>query len=204
VTKTEVLICIIVGLIVGFVFGWIDVTYASSWDMQYKMIERAKFYNDLHVQYSYKLDHPQDVATDEQIYNRVNSLWYWTQEYHDNQYDMKEIVLTLYSIIELESGWVNYKHQDGKTGFGLGALQNTTAKIIADMLDEQYNHNLLVADTHKQIQYIVYYFYYLLNREKDINKAIVSYNKGSVYGNKRIEQYYFKVKGRKEHFKEIF
>lgn len=198
---------ILIGFLLGisFILLYSLTVEASEWNLQHKMIERAKYYNGLHVKWSKKLDN-NDIVTDEQIYNRVNSLMYWTDKYYDSSYSYSQtdILLTLYSLIEVESAWVNYKHQDDKTGFGLGAMQYDTAKIVADMLGEEYNQYKLSRSTHKQLQYVVYWFYYLLDRENNINKAIVSYNQGRSYGEQRIEEYYFKVKGREEYFKEIF
>lgn len=198
---------ILIGILLGisFILLYSLSAEANGLQLQHKMIERAKYYNKLHVKWSRKLNR-NDIATDEQIYDRINSLMYWTDKYYDNSYGYSEtdILLTLYSMIELESGWVNYESLDRGRSFGIGSMRWKTAKIVADMLGEEYNQYKLSRNTHKQIQYIVYWFYYLLSRDKNIDKAIVSYNQGRSYGEQRIEEYYFKVKGRKEYFEEVF
>jgi len=159
-----------------------------------KMVERTIFYNHKFVSNSNRLTN-QDKITRKQAYDRVNSLIYWSNYYsYMHDIDSDKVALVIYSILEYETAWVNWRKLDNGLSFGVTSMRWTTAKGYCNKASVSMNN--ISKDTHKQIKIATYYFYSKLSKYDDINKAILSYNRGSGDADRMYHEYVFKVLGR--------
>mgnify|MGYP006279006927 CR=1 FL=1 len=154
-------------------------------------IKRAKLINSKWVKYRDDLS-VRDLATDSQIFNRVEALRYWSKElnymyniHHDR------VFKDMLAFPEVETGWVNWQSKKGKDGnrtgvldngnsFGFLSIQWDTAKWIAKKNGWKYNETKLQNDVFLQAKFGVWYYYYQLQRKEDRITAMVAYNNPSV------------------------
>ena len=159
-----------------------------------KMVERTIFYNHKFVENDSRLD-SWDKITRSEAYNRVDSIIFWSN-YYNYMYDIDpdKVSLIMYSLIEYETAFVNWKSLDNGMSFGVISMRWDTAKIYAKKTGVSMDN--ISNDTRKQIRLAVYYFYDKLQKYGDTNKAILSYNRGSASGGRIYHEYVFKVLGR--------
>ena len=114
----------------------------------------------------------------------------------------KEVLLHLFGLIEVETNFVNYLTLDDGKSFGVFSMRWTTAENVAEQREEGFNEYKLTHYEEKQIKYGVYHFYKLLQRTQCLDKAIISYNQGSVDVDEYFHNYLFLVRGRVDYLKE--
>ena len=159
-----------------------------------KMVDRTMFYNRKFVNNDDRLD-SWDKITREQAYNRVDSVIFWSN-YYNYMYDIEPIrvSLVMYSLIEHESAWVNWRKLDNGLSFGVGSMRWSTADYYANKIGLDITD--ISSNTRKQIRLSVYYFYDKLQKYKSVDKSILAYNRGSGDANRIYHEYVFKILGR--------
>jgi hypothetical protein len=172
-----------------------------------KIMDEIKFINSRRVLYDKNLS-KKDLATEEEIYNRA----YWTVKYAKElnslykDMDYLFVAKMMTAIIGRETSWVNYANLDSGLSTGVVSMRYSTARLIANKLNEPFNKQYFSQDVKKQIKYGIYYLYEQIDRfDGDYHSAIIAYNKGpnGVKANEpRFENYFFNVLGRLEYFRK--
>ena len=177
----------------------------TMWDF---LSDRMVQMNDIQVRWDQDLTHPRDLATMEQLHNRLNSIIVHAQElnyiYPDAYW--RNVALDIYGIIEHETGFVNYRSLDAGLSFGVGSMKWSTAYETMGYLGEHYSDTSLRDNTDVQIRLTTAYYYRkLLKYKGDSHAAIISYNRGYNVDTsiQRHERYFFSVYGRVEYIKRM-
>jgi len=194
--KRFLFILIIISII--FILGFVSTEgYAISFEQF--AVERAMFINHKWCQHRPELN-VSDSITEQQANTRVGAVVGWSEHlnYMYPSIHYKRVAKDMLSIVELETGFVNYdSYIDNGTSFGVFSMQWTTAKWIAEVNGWSYNRHLLVNDTTEQAKYAVWYYYYQLNRKGDRISAIMAYNNPSINAEEeRWRKYVMEVLGR--------
>lgn len=218
----------IIWLILIFISGQ---AYAMSYDDVEDIIfnillhKFTEFGEEINIKWVNKFNNfsLSDVAKKQDIKNRVYYLGYFSKNrktfknnifdvYEVDNYNWEKLWLDSYCIVWQESWFVNYLHQDDKTGFGWGALQWSTVEWLATIYEwdwEKDKNNLLSSSgylitTKKsdkiQAKYIIGYLLYLYNHyEGERGKVITGYNKGFNVKNYHNDSYYRDIINKEKH-----
>lgn len=163
------------------------------------MTERVLEINELRIKNDSKLD-SNDRLKYKEAYHRVNSIIYYSKRFNDMYFiHPGRVAKDLFAIPSYETSWVNYKKLDNGLSFGWISMRYDTAKWIADKNNWKYNKDRLLNNPYEQGKYLVWYYYYALDKfNGDRYKAIISYNVGLSRNlrDKRWRSYFFNVYGR--------
>ena len=130
---------------------------------------RAKLTNE---EYHENL-HSDDVATNQQIKERVESVERYVNKHLDGDY---RYLIDMYAIIEQETRWTNFYSLDNGLSFGVPSIQFST---IREMLDTNPTKLELRQNTDLQIEGAVLYYKKMLEYHGgDRDMAIIAYNRG--------------------------
>jgi hypothetical protein len=195
--------------VILILFPFFSSTIINSMDFKEFAIKRAEYINHKCVKYHPKLN-SNDVATNKQITDRINSLIYWSKyfNYIYPQVHFIRVIKDMMAIVEYETGWINWssiKQQGQRYGildngqsFGIWSLNWNTVYWIAEVNNWHLNETEISNNTHQQTKYAVWYFYHQLqNKGGDRLTAIIAYNTPGV---KTVEEkwrnYGFQIWGR--------
>jgi len=167
------LVVILIMFTFGFIWGYYDSAISSEDNILYPFIERAYYVNVNQVRQDLSLIYPDDIAGDKEIARRVEWVHTYVEELNDTEQKNKDIFIDIYSIIEHETRWVNYRILDDGLGFGVGSMLFTTAEKFTDK-----PHYELQSDVEFQIKLVVKYYMRLLNHFGCRDYTIVGYNRG--------------------------
>ncbi|MFW6016217.1 MAG: hypothetical protein ACOCRK_07235 [bacterium] len=197
----------------------------NAMDYREFAIERFKKINYDWVQAKDNLS-KNDLATDKQAENRIDSIIYWSRKFNHMYPDIpfQRVVKDAIEIMLFESRGVNYwsyydyetnkrsGELDNGNSFGIWSMQWKNAYWIANKNDWNLHNRedeiKLMKDTHKQTKYAIWFIYWLYqymdqkaNKNISINQirhAVISgYNLPSINPNKeRNRKYFFVVLGR--------
>jgi len=144
------------------------------------MIEHACELNEMKIKNDSRLT-KNDLATNEQIENRVGWLKYYSKRLAPKGYNWKRLWKDSFAIAWQESYFVNYIEHDNNKGFGWTALHWTTCEDMADRYGWNWQKDKDTIDVRAKLQakYMIGYVVWLYDfYGQDRRKAITGYNQG--------------------------
>ncbi|MFW5895409.1 MAG: hypothetical protein ACOCT9_01565 [archaeon] len=180
-------------------------------EMQKELEEEARIINNKKIKFNQNLSSKR--ATNEELSERIKWLGHYSKERNSYDeawytpgkgYNSKRLWKDVFSMVWVESWFINYKSHDQGAGFGYGGMQWSTAKDMAEVYDWDWEKEKSILkdfdhpqNNKLQAKYIVGYVYWMYEYyNQDRQKAIAGYNTGTGVEDPDYNPYFLAVSGR--------